>query len=261
MKHFIHYKNIFTLVAKWILFLFFSFNFFSLAKAEEIGRTNFGTGFFVTDQGYILTAYHILRENDKTLVKLSDDSKFYSAEIIKVDSMLDLALLRINKSSHALKFASWDSVPIGLEVCSIGFNMLGGQGAGVKITQGLINADEGINGLKRFFQLSAEIEKGNSGGPVLSPDGLVVGLVELKLNALSVAEKIKDLPQNVNFALKSRPILRFLDTTPVHIESQSLNLGVNLRPYEILKKTQSSIVLVVSTNKDEANKFENESKN
>jgi S1-C subfamily serine protease len=173
---------------------------------------------------------------------------------VKVDAILDLALLHTKKNAPGLKLANWESVPIGLEVCSIGYPMLGFQGTSIRITQGIINSDEGASGQKKLFQLSAEVEKGNSGGPVIAPDGSVVGIVLSKLDALSVAEKIQDLPQNVNFALKTRPLLKFLEDTPVNVKGSDLNLSVRLRPFEILKNTEPAIVRILSIDKAEAMK-------
>ena len=235
------------------LFIFLCLNNTPLFAFDE-SKINFGTGFFISNQGYLLTAYHVIRGKDVIWVKTTKEQTWNQAEIIKSDAMLDLALVRINKNSPYLKMADWESVPIGLEIYSIGFPMLGFQSNSIKITQGLINSDEGINRQKKLFQISAEIEKGNSGGPIISPDGLVVGVTLLKLNALSVAEKTNDLPQNVNFALKTKMVMKFLEDTNLNIESVSLNRSLFMRPFEILKNSESSILIIIAMDKETAEK-------
>ena len=61
------------------------------------------------------------------------------------------------------------------------------------------------------FQLSAEIQKGNSGGPVMDEFGNIIGVVVAKLDALTTIKKYGDIPQNVNFAIKSEVAMRFLN--------------------------------------------------
>jgi S1-C subfamily serine protease len=67
----------------------------------------------------------------------------------------------------------------------------------------------------RFAQISAPVQPGNSGGPLLDKYGNVVGVIVAKLNALNVAAATKDIPQNVNFAIKSGIATNFLDSSGV----------------------------------------------
>jgi hypothetical protein len=64
----------------------------------------------------------------------------------------------------------------------------------------------------RFLQISAPVQPGNSGGPLLDSSGHLIGVVTAKLNAALVAAFIGDIPQNVNFALKAEIARAFLDT-------------------------------------------------
>jgi len=75
----------------------------------------------------------------------------------------------------------------------------------------------------------------------LSPDGLVVGMVQKKLNALDVAERTRDLPVNVSYGLKSSEVLKFLKDTPVEPIVKSLSLNTYLRPYQIFMQKQGAV--------------------
>jgi hypothetical protein len=81
--------------------------------------------------------------------------------------------------------------------------------------------------------------------PRVLPDGLVVGMVQKKLNALSVAEKTNDLPVNVSYGLKSSEIMNFLVGTPAQANVSSLSLRTVLRPYQVFAQHQGSIFAVV----------------
>jgi len=206
-----------------------------------------GTGFIVAD-GYLLTAQHVLRNQDSVWVGPIDGKRWVKAEIIKYDNQLDLALIKAAISGSALSFANWSDVPTGLEVMAIGFPQPRLQGLSKKITQGLVNgnrSDRNESFDAGFFQFSAEVQVGNSGGPVLAPDGLVVGMVQKKLDALSVAERTHDLPVNVSYGLKSSEILTFLKGTPVDPVIKSLSLSTNLRPYQVFSLKQASVFAVV----------------
>lgn len=206
-------------------------------------QISLGTGFVVSD-GYLLTAMHVVRDKDSIWVGPIEGRRWVKAELVKYDNQLDLALLSAKVSATPLSFAAWSEVPTGLEVTLIGFPQPKFQGLSKKITQGLINgnrSDRNESFDAGFFQFSAEAQIGNSGGPVLAPDGLVVGMVQKKLNALDVAERTHDLPVNVNYGLKSSEILNFLKGTAVEPTVKSLSLNTYLRPYQIFMQKQASI--------------------
>ncbi len=76
-------------------------------------------------------------------------------------------------------------------------------------TVGNVSAVAGLGDDTRYLQISAPIQPGNSGGPVLDENGNVVGVVVSKLNVLKVASAINDVPQNVNFAIKASVLNNF----------------------------------------------------
>jgi S1-C subfamily serine protease len=74
----------------------------------------------------------------------------------------------------------------------------------------------------RYLQISAPVQSGNSGGPLLDQSGNLVGVVSAKLNALKVALKDGDLPQNVNFAVKAAILQTFLNSNRVPFQEGSV---------------------------------------
>jgi len=212
------------------------------------GPLALGTGFVVAE-GYVLTAMHILRDKDNIWVGPMEGNRWLKAVLVKSDNPLDLALLSVKVSAAPLAFAMWAEVPTGLEVTTIGFPQPKLQGLSKKITQGLVNgnrSDRNESFDAGFFQFSAETQLGNSGGPVLSPDGLVIGMVQKKLNALDVAERTHDLPVNVSYGLKSSEILEFLKGTPAVPKVKSLSVSTVLRPYQVFQQWQGSVLAVVA---------------
>jgi S1-C subfamily serine protease len=72
-----------------------------------------------------------------------------------------------------------------------------------------------MKGDPSLFQISAPVQPGNSGGPVLDSKGLLIGIVVGKLNALAVAGVTDDIPQNVNFAIKSSVLENLLQSRSI----------------------------------------------
>ena len=117
-----------------------------------------------------------------------------------------------------------------------------------KITQGIINGyrSERQNAQDiGLFQISAEVSKGNSGGPVMAPDGTVIGMVQRKINAKKVEEQTEDLMVNVNYALRASQIIAFLQSGPASPRIRNLSLSTVLRPYQIFEQSQSSVVAII----------------
>lgn len=93
-----------------------------------------------------------------------------------------------------------------------------------------------------MFQISAPVQPGNSGGPVLDTSGAVIGVVVSKLNAMAVEKAIADIPQNVNFAIKGAVAVGFLDSNGVDYLTDADNQTVPVE--EIAKRAMRFTVLV-----------------
>ena len=209
-----------------------------------------GTAFFVSPDGLLLTSNHVVK--DKTKIAILMDGRLHEARIVKQDAENDLAVLKIEKSPVPyLRLSRSENVPVGLEVFTLGYPQLNVQGMGQKFSMGLINSDTGMRGSKRHFQFSAQIQRGNSGGPLLAPDGLVVGVVESKLGTLSApsgtdAKAAVDLPQNVNYALKSSFAVELLRDLPSVPEPLSINPRGEKRPFEVYRDARYAVVPVLA---------------
>ena len=83
------------------------------------------------------------------------------------------------------------------------------------VTLGNVTALSGLGDDSRSLQISAPVQAGNSGGPLLDGSGNLVGVVSAKLDAVKMAMNSGDLPQNVNFAVKSAILASFLDANRV----------------------------------------------
>ena len=137
-----------------------------------------GSGFVISNDGYILTNHHVVDQATEIQVLFSDRSE-YQATIIGSDRRSDLALLKIEaKGLDALKFANSDKVKVGDWVLAIGSPF----GLDYSVTAGIVSAkgrslptEQGENYVP-FIQTDVAINPGNSGGPLFNLDGRVVGI-------------------------------------------------------------------------------------
>lgn len=136
---------------------------------------SFGTGFFI-DNKYILTCAHVIEDSIKTLINIPHEGKKkIQTELIAVNFDLDVALLKVidYQAKSYLKLGSSSHIQQGDQVKVIGFPM--GEDR-LKFTSGIIS---GIQG--KFLQTDAPINSGNSGGPLLNKNNLVIGINTQKM--------------------------------------------------------------------------------
>lgn len=135
-----------------------------------------GSGFLVTQDGYVVTNNHVIKDASKITVTLNDGRE-YPATVKGADPRTDLALLKIDeKNLPFLSFGDSDNLKIGEWVVAIGNPF----GIGATLTAGIVSAkgrqDLGIASYEDFIQTDAAINPGNSGGPLFNLQGEVIGV-------------------------------------------------------------------------------------
>jgi S1-C subfamily serine protease len=144
----------------------------------------------------------------------------YKIKIIAEDSNNDLALLKLDQSVNTIaSFREGRGARIGDKVVAAGFPLRGLLGSGLNVTFGNVSSLSGTGNDSRMLQISAPVNPGNSGGPLIDDSGHIVGIVTSKLNALLTAKATGDIPQGANFAIKSSIIRIFLDLNNVNYET------------------------------------------
>ena len=137
-----------------------------------------GSGFIVSDEGYILTNNHVIDGADEIVVRLIDRREF-TAEVVGRDERSDLALLKIEAEKlTVLKFANPDDLKVGEWVVAIGspFGLDYSASAGIVSAIGRSIPTERNENYVPFIQTDVAINPGNSGGPLFNLDGKVVGI-------------------------------------------------------------------------------------
>lgn len=146
-------------------------------RQREITKPVQGTGFIISEDGYILTNNHLVGGTKNIKVIINDNSDPIKATLIGTDPDSDIALIKIEKKNiQHLKLADSDDIQVGQWVVAIGNPF----GLSHTVTAGIISAkgrnNVGINTYENFIQTDAAINPGNSGGPLLNLDGQVIGI-------------------------------------------------------------------------------------
>jgi S1-C subfamily serine protease len=178
---------------------------------------SFGSCFFVSPDGIVVTNRHVI-EGAKTITVIDATNVKHEATVLRSSEEKDLAVLDVPSAAHhaALAIDGGASISLGQHVFTIGFPLPTSLGFDPKFSDGAVAGLKGL-GLDWLLQTTIPIQPGNSGGAVVTDDGLVVAIVVAKLNAMRTLREAGQLPENVNFAIKSSalvPLLRGLRLLP-----------------------------------------------
>ena len=206
---------------------------------EEISA---GTGFFVTSDGVIVTNAHVV-ENCSDIRVTMDQRATAVAEVIARDVRNDLALLSAaltTKKSAAFR----TSIRLGEGVEAFGYPLTDLLATAGNFTLGNVSALVGMGDDSRYLQISAPVQPGSSGGPLLDQNGNVVGVVSAKLNALKLMLATNgDIPQNVNFAIKASIVTSFLDANSVTYATE--NATQPMQSADLAEQAKTMSVFIV----------------
>jgi Do/DeqQ family serine protease len=135
-----------------------------------------GSGFIISEKGYILTNYHVIKEASALIVKL-DDGREFKAKVVACDPPSDVGVIKIEGNNLPVAvLGNSENIAVGDIALAIGNPF----GVGQTVTQGIVSAlhrkNLGINLYEGYIQTDAAINPGNSGGPLIDADGKVIGI-------------------------------------------------------------------------------------
>lgn len=176
--------------------------FLSFISTVAVAATSSGSGVLIGPHGEVLTVAHVVKKCGRITAQLPLHMAA-SATISAIDIQNDIALL--NTKIQSKDFASLrvgDIAKPGESISVAGYPLPGILSSEINITTGVVSSDAGLLDDVRYYQISAPVQPGNSGGPLFDLSGNIIGLVAAKLD-FRVAGIVGALPENVNFAVKS----------------------------------------------------------
>ena len=167
---------------------------------NKIVAASSGTGFYVSNTGHIISNHHVIDGCDT--VKLSYKGKEVSADVLAVDKMNDLAILKVDIAPTKIYPVATEDAPLLEDIIVAGYPLGKKVSAAIKTSKGSITALAGLGDNFSEFQTDAALNKGNSGGPIMNQKGNVVGV------AVSHYGKTAGV-ESFNFGIKSSTLKTF----------------------------------------------------
>ncbi|MGA2923796.1 MAG: trypsin-like peptidase domain-containing protein [Candidatus Sulfotelmatobacter sp.] len=172
-------------------------------------ETALGSGFLVSADGEIVTNYHVIKDANSAIVKLSNGAFFPVNGVLVSDANKDLAIIKVSgKNLPFLTLGDIDNLHVGDHVVAIG-SPLGLEGTA---SDGIVSALRDVAS-RKWIQTTAPVSHGNSGGPLLDMNDRVVGVITWGVNL--------ELGQNLNFAAPCSGVKELLVTA--HQQAKPLN--------------------------------------
>jgi TPR repeat protein len=198
------------------------------------------TGFFVTEDGYLITTYGAISGGNQ--LKVVTEGGTFDVRIVQTDAFKDLALLKVEGTFQAIPATNSRGLAVDTEIFMVGFENQGETTFNPKFARGKINNLMGLD--PRQFSLEPRLSDGFTGAAVINPHGFVIGVVrsDVKLNGNQTHVSLAN-----HFAIKSEHLLAFLRSTPeakVSI-SDTLPREEPIEPEEVLMKARAATALIL----------------
>jgi len=214
------------------------------AKGKDIEVS--GTGFVISASGHVVTNHHVISHCASDINGTISNSGKMKLRVVANDETNDLALLQAPTMFKDVAAIRGTPVRSGDAIVAIGYPYHGLLTSDFTVTTGIVSSLSGILNDTRFLQISAPVQPGNSGGPLFDASGDVVGIVAEKINALKFAKLSGgDLPENINFAIKTGALRDFLDNSVVSYKT--VDPGPELKTGDIANNARAFTMLISCT--------------
>lgn len=176
-----------------------------------------GTGFFISANGHLLTNQHVIRGCNRITTEGHGD-----ATIVTSDTKTDLAILKVERGSDRWAALRMEPPRLGESVYVFGYPLQGVLSSSGNLTSGVVSALVGFRNDPTRLQVSAPIQPGNSGGPVLDQAGRVLGVTVSTVSNMRVTSATGAIPQNLNFAVHGTVARALIETIGLVLESPAV---------------------------------------
>ena len=184
------------------------------SKSEPIPISS-GTAFFIADSGYLLTNNHVVDGCDYMQMILPNGDQLRGTAVF-TDSINDLAVVKVNyRPTTIASFPASSNYRAGDDILAFGFALGSDLASSGVLTTGTIGALSGIRNDSRYMQVTATLQHGNSGGPLIDRFGNVIGINTQGIDAVEYYKANGITPEPANFSVKEMVIKTFLKSNAV----------------------------------------------
>ena len=196
---------------------------------DKVYNVSSGSGFYVSDQGHIITNYHVIEDCQE--IKAHSKGKIVKAGKIASDTRNDLAILKVeNKPSHVFALSADNSYPLQ-DIIVAGFPFGNKVSSTLKFTRGIVSSIAGIGDDYSRIQIDAALQPGNSGGPIMNDYGNIIAVAVAKLSLKKILKDYGVVPENTNFGIKASAVRNVMEgnslplKAPNTVELSKADLG------------------------------------
>ena len=207
-----------------------------LSELDEYASiSSTGTAFAVSSD-LLITNSHVVGNADKVTILI--DGVETDADVVRNEMDADLAILKLDGKKLPYAFGFSSDAAVGEHIAVLGYPIPSVMGDECKYTEGTVSALSGAEDTVLRMQISAEIQPGNSGGPVFDDEYRVVGVATEKLSDFYAMLNMATVPQSVNYAIKSDIV--------EYVASDLLAKSEKASPVDSLEKAMQAVFLVES---------------
>jgi hypothetical protein len=213
----------------FIFLVLFPFNIYAQSS---------GTGFFISNDGYIVTCFHVIENASEIYIKgiNSDFTRKYISKIVATDKTNDLAILKVDCIlSSPIKYSiKWNTCDVGQEVFTLGYPLKTTMGEEVKLTNGIISSKSGFQGDITTYQITAPVQPGNSGGPLFDKNGYVIGVISAKHTGA----------ENAGYAIKTNILKNLIQSSSSNLQISQTNQLIGKALTEQVKLAKKDVLMI-----------------
>ncbi len=162
-------------------------------------KNGHGSGFFISNNGYVITNYHVVADTSDLKVVMNDES-IQDVKIIRFSKLHDLALLKIDASGVIPLKINESEIEVATEIYAIGTPLA--EDLAQTISKGIISAIRKTSETSKLIQTDASVNAGNSGGAIVNKSGLLIGVVSSKMKSFGI--------EGLAFGIPGYEILNYL---------------------------------------------------
>jgi S1-C subfamily serine protease len=181
------------------------------------GKVGSGTVFIVSSDGHAITNQHVVNGCKELRLQGTD----LALRLVTADAVNDLALLKLPEPESRSAPLSADPAKTrqGEDIVVFGFPLNSVLSSGGNLTPGVVSALTGLGNNTNQIQITAPVQPGSSGSPVLNKKGEVVAVVSQKISDVALVKATGAVGQNVSFAVNGQTLRSFLDANQVKYKS------------------------------------------
>jgi len=181
----------------------------------ETFKVSSGTGFYVSQDGHIITNHHVIEGCQD--IKVHSQGRVFNTYIIAADALNDLALLKADVTPDAVFSISPNGAFPLQDIIVAGFPFGERVSSTLKFTKGIVSSVAGIGNNYSEIQIDAAIQPGNSGGPIVDEYGNVIAVAVSKLDMKKILKDYGVIPENTNFGVKASVVKNLMEGNSVKL--------------------------------------------